>query len=1122
MRSAALALFMTGLAICALACSSGLSDSVGPDNVGSTPDATAETLHEMHTKPDPDQRVTETDVLAPELEGAESLAEANTETGFPECLPGDGCFLDPCTENGQCQSGWCVDLLGEGVCTTACQEECPPGWSCQQVAGTEPDVVFICVSAYANLCRPCNSGADCSSTGGAEDVCVLYPGEGSFCGGACDADTACPTGFACQEAITTDGVATSQCLALGGTCACSKKAIVLALWTSCQLENEWGLCEGKRVCLEDGLSACDAVLPAAETCNGLDDDCDSATDEETCDDLNSCSLDTCLGPQGCAHEPIHGGECLDGNSCTVGDHCEQGVCTGAKVNCDDLNFCTDDSCNDTGGCLFEPNSLPCDDGDPCTVADECEAGQCQGYEVACDCQADEDCIPLDDGNPCTGTLFCDKGKLPYSCKTAPGSVVECPAPEGEDLFCKKNVCDPKTGKCELVPDHEGNLCDDQDPCTLADTCSDGTCQPGGPANCSDDNPCTDDACGPAGCTHVSNAAPCDDSDLCTVGETCSDGLCQPGLPIGCNDQNPCTDDVCDPGLGCLHTAAAGPCDDGNPCTSGETCSKGKCWPAVALDCDDDNVCTDDGCDPAGGCTHKLNTAPCDDADLCTTGDHCHLNTCIGSAKLTCNDGNACTDDSCNPKSGCTFVPNLAPCEDGNLCTAGDSCSGGWCIFQSLVVCDDGLVCNGDETCQPKSGCVAGPPPLLNDGVACTFDFCDEAAGGPVHSPQDGACDDGKLCNGAEVCDLKAGCLPGVPIVVDDGVSCTLDACVESAPGAFVEHKPNDLACDDMSVCTGTEKCHSTQGCQPGIPLVCTDGNVCTDDSCDPVAGCQFLPNQLPCPGGLCQGGACVCQPACQGKQCGGDGCGGACGTCPANQQCSQGQCVPIVQAHLLLTDHAENRIFKLSLSGQVLAAFNSPVSGVQGVAHDRREKGKFWVTSTSQVMTFYQLDLQNGSLLKTLPNSGWGIKNNDIRGFTYFLASNAGDDLLIANSLNVNTIDVTNGNFKASGAGNFQTSFHKGDFLSGYWGVAQKGEYMERWATNHKTDTLEHWNSSTFISSFNLPLSEPRGVDLDPSGNFWVVDAATKKIYKLANGGQVLDSWAAPGTDPRDISYAAE
>ena len=51
----------------------------------------------------------------------------------PECQPGDGCLLDPCTDNDQCLSGFCLEHLGEGACTVSCIEECPPGWHCQEL-----------------------------------------------------------------------------------------------------------------------------------------------------------------------------------------------------------------------------------------------------------------------------------------------------------------------------------------------------------------------------------------------------------------------------------------------------------------------------------------------------------------------------------------------------------------------------------------------------------------------------------------------------------------------------------------------------------------------------------------------------------------------------------------------------------------------------------------------------------------------------------------------------------------------------------------------------------------------------------------------------------------------------
>jgi len=386
------------------------------------------------------------------------------------CDPGEGCFMDKCSENGDCQSSWCVEHLGEGVCTQTCQEECPQGWKCKQVGGTEPDVIFICVSDHANLCKPCEDNDDCGSTGGAEDVCVEYGAEGNLCGGQCEVDGDCPWGFSCKQTVTVDELEITQCVNDAGVCPCTHKSVALALWTPCENANEWGTCGGKRVCLEDGLTDCNAVVPAEETCNGLDDDCDDETDEpplvegeygNLCDDDNDCTEDKCKGEDGCENLPTDGAECMDGDPCTMADHCVQDVCVGTPVECKDDNPCTDDGCDDTGGCVFHTNTLACDDGDPCTVGDQCKETECVGTELPCDCQAAEHCAELEDGNVCNGTLVCNTDVLPYKCEVDAETIIECGPPEDSpDAVCQQAHCIPETGECEIVAANEGFACDD--------------------------------------------------------------------------------------------------------------------------------------------------------------------------------------------------------------------------------------------------------------------------------------------------------------------------------------------------------------------------------------------------------------------------------------------------------------------------------------------------------------------------------------------------------------------------------------------------------------------------------------------------------------------------------------
>jgi len=195
------------------------------------------------------------------------------------CLPGEGCFLDPCNDNGDCMSGWCVNHMGAGLCTVTCIEECPAGWTCTQVAGVLPDVVYVCISDFSNLCIPCSQGDDCTALSGATDVCADYGPGGNFCGAECAGDNTCPWGFACMEVVSTEGEVSAQCVAEAGVCPCTEKSALLARWTLCEIANEWGVCIGMRICTDEGLTPCDAPVPSAEECNGADDDCDGEVDE---------------------------------------------------------------------------------------------------------------------------------------------------------------------------------------------------------------------------------------------------------------------------------------------------------------------------------------------------------------------------------------------------------------------------------------------------------------------------------------------------------------------------------------------------------------------------------------------------------------------------------------------------------------------------------------------------------------------------------------------------------------------------------------------------------------------------------------------------------------------------
>ena len=620
------------------------------------------------------------------------------------CEAGEGCFRDPCGGNEDCLSGLCVEHMGDSVCTRTCAEDCPPGWSCKGIDALGPDVYFLCISNYANLCRPCATGDNCKSVG-AEDVCLDYGDEGSFCGGPCETNDDCPWGFSCEDGVTVDGIETRQCTANAGVCPCTDSSVALALWTPCDQENEWGVCDGKRVCMAEGLTTCDAEDPAEESCNGVDDDCDGETDEDGCDDDNPCTEDSCKGEAGCEFVALDGGECLDGDACTMGDHCDAGDCVGTPILCQDDNPCTDDQCDGEGGCEFVPNTADCDDGDPCTVADQCSAGTCQGFPMDCDCATDEDCLEMEDGDLCNGTLLCDTSKLPYTCAVDSETPIACDEPTGVDAPCQEAICDPLTGDCSVVPAHEGVACNDGDACTIGEACGDGVCSGGVALNCTDENLCTDNGCDPdSGCWTSLNQAPCYDGDPCTTNDHCAGGECAGGPALICDDDNLCTDDTCSPDSGCVFTINSAPCDDGDVCTSNDQCVLGACQGGALQGCDDEDPCTMDLCASGIGCVHTLNTAPCDDEDACTLDDTCADGVCTG-IPANCDDDNPCTDNGCDPDTGCWTSLNQAPCSDGIDCSVGDLCAEGQCAAGAPtdLLCGDDNPCT-DDVCDVEVGC----------------------------------------------------------------------------------------------------------------------------------------------------------------------------------------------------------------------------------------------------------------------------------------------------------------------------------------------------------------------------------------------------------------------------------
>lgn len=155
-------------------------------------------------------------------------------------------------------------------------------------------------------------------------------------------------------------------------------------------------------------------------------------------------------------------------------------------------------------------------------------------------------------------------------------------------------------------------------------------------------------------------------------------------PPSCEDGNPCTSDRFDAEAGlCRHETRddGSSCDDGSACTTGDACLDGRCLGA-AVTCQDDQECTADVCDPSVGCVFEPLPSRCDDEDPCTA-DVCEP--FAGCSNPPLGDGALCHFDGCNEIGLCFLgqcvlsdVPDGVPCEDGDACTANDTCQSGAC------------------------------------------------------------------------------------------------------------------------------------------------------------------------------------------------------------------------------------------------------------------------------------------------------------------------------------------------------------------------------------------------------------------------------------------------------------
>jgi len=437
----------------------------------------------------------------------------------------------------------------------------------------------------------------------------------------------------------------------------------------------------------------------------------------------------------------------------------------------------------------------------------------------------------------------------------------CPAPSGE---CVDAICDAQ-GQCAEAPKPDGTAAATQ----VTGDCKQAVCM--------------------AGAVVQSN----DDADILDDGNDCTDDVCTDGVPsnpVKALD-SPCGaggTSFCDGSGACAECTAAAQCAGQDDECQTRTCDMGVCGVTFKAqgtvtmaqtmgDCkhnqcdgagnievvsddqdlqDDGNLCTDDTCN-MGVPVHTPTAiqTPCGAGLKCDGAGQCVG--CISAGDCP-NPGNECLVATCDAgMCGTANKANGTTCSDGNACTQSDTCQAGACVGANPVTCTAQDQCHDAGTCDVLTGVCSNP---------------NKAAGT--------ACNDGDACTQSDTCQAGA-CVGANPVTCTAVDQChTAGVCNPVNGVCSNPNKANGAACNDGNACTQTDTCQAGF-CTGANTVTCSAQDQCHDaGTCNPNTGVCSNPNKAN--GAACNdGNACTQTDTCQAGAC----TGGNPVVCVAQDQC---------------------------------------------------------------------------------------------------------------------------------------------------------------------------------------------------------------------------------------------